>query len=319
MRLLEENEEAGYPLEYLLSRIRGKRVSLISDWESLVRSVGPLDLSSLHQGRKGPDSADALWGLLLTEFSWVFRQMDRALREIFRPFFLYSELRTLFFCLRYRMKDETAKLERILNYSLFSKQLKRVLRKSKDLVDMIAAVENVFVGISPEFKGIKAAFLKDGLKGVEQMLTNTYLEYVIRTDLHPHIRVFFSRIIDARNIITVYKYLRWEVSGTPRFLSGGRFSCRRLREITGRANIFGVISLVSSLTGVDVEKPDASGVENALYKGMTRFLRRQGRDISGIGLILDYLWRCSVEVRNLGVLIYSGDVERESMLAELVQ
>jgi vacuolar-type H+-ATPase subunit C/Vma6 len=108
------------------------------------------------------------------------------------------------------------------------------------------------------------------------------------------------------------------VEGTPRFTKGGRISERILRETKEKENIFGVISIVRTMTGLDVEKPDASGVENALYKGMTRFLRRAGRETSGIGFILDYLWRCSMEARNLGVLLYGGESEREAIKEELV-
>jgi len=320
MKLLEENEERGYPLEYLLSRVRGRRVSLITDWEHLIRAENLFEaLSSLHHGKIGIDSADALWRRLLTEFRWVFSQMDRTLREIFRPFFQYSELRTLFFCLRYKMNGETVRLEQVLVQSLFSKQFKRILRRNEDILDTVEAVEEAFIGLSPRFKGIREVFLKDGLKGVEQKLTNTYLEHLIQSELHPLIRAFFTRIIDARNLIALYKYLRWEVEGTPRFIAGGRIGERRLRETKDKANIFGVMSIVRALTGMDVEKPDASGVENALYRGMTRFLKTASRETSGIGLILNYLWCCSMEARNLGVLLYGGDAEREAVLAEMVR
>ncbi len=310
MKLLEEGEERGYPLEYLLSRIRGRRASLITDWESLVRAES--------RGKIAVGSADALWRRLLTEYRWVFRQMDKTVRDIFRPFFLYTELRTLFFCLRYRMTDEPVKLEQILLHSLFSIPFKKLLRRKKDILDVMDDLEEVFLPLSREFRGIRKAFLKGGLKGVEEKLTSNYLGYVIQSDLHPLIRVFFIRIIDARNLIALYKYLRWEVEGTPPFAKGGSIPETRLREVREKANIFGVISLIRTLTGLDVGTPDASGIENTLHRGMTRFLRRLGRETSGIGCILDYLWRCSMEARNLGVLFYGEESERESLLAEVV-
>lgn len=284
-----------------------------------MRAEKPLEaLSSPRRGKTGVDSADAIWRLLLTEFRWVFLQMDGKLRDIFRPFFQYSELRTLFFCLRYRMNDETAKLEQILSASLFSKEFKRMLRRNKEIPDVMEDIEDLFVSLSPKFRGIREVFLKDGLKGLEQKLASTYLEYVIQSELHPLIRAYFSRIIDARNIIAVYKYLRWEVEGTPPFVGGGHIAERRIRETKDNANIFGVMSLIRTVTGVNVERPDASGVENALYRGMTRFLKRLSRETSGIGLVLDYLWRCSIEARNLGIILYGGDSERETVLAEMV-
>lgn len=319
MELLEESEEGGYPLEYLLSRIRGKRTSLIKDWEYLVRAENPLEaLSSPRHRKAGFDSADALWVLLLSEFRWVFSQMERTLRDIFRPFFLYTELRTLFICLRYGAVNDSVKKDQVLVHSLFSKKFKRVLRRSKEIPEAVEDIEDVFMSFSAGFKGIREVFLKDGLRGVEHMLTNTYLEHTMRTELHPLIREFFIRIIDARNLIALYKYLRWEMEGTPRFVKGGRISERILGEIRERENIFGVISVIRTVTGVEIQKPDATGVENALYRGITRFLRRAGRETSGIGFILDYLWRCSMEVRNMGVLLYGRDAERDAIREELV-
>lgn len=320
IKVLGESEEGGYPLEYLLSRIRGRRVSLITEWEPLIHAEDILDaVSSGRRGKAGIGSADALWRWLLTEYRWVFSQMDGTLREVFRPFFLYSELRTLFFCLRYMTTDEAVKREQILLHSLFSKQFKKMLRNSKDVLDAVEGIEEVFMGLSPEFKGLREDFLKNGLKGMEQMLTNTYLAYVAGSKIHPLIRAFFVRLIDARNLLTLYKLIRWEVEGTPRFIRGGRVAERRLRENKERENIFGVISLIRMVTGADVRNPDASGVENALYTGMTRFLRRASRETSGIGFILDYLWRCSMETRNLGIVLYGGDAEREAILSELVR
>jgi vacuolar-type H+-ATPase subunit C/Vma6 len=320
MDLLEENEEGGYPLEYLLSRIRGRRAFLIKDWEPLVQSENPLEASSaVRHGKNTVDSADALWALLLREFGWVFSQMDRALREIFRPFFLYTELRTLFICLRYGAAGDSVKREQVLVHSLFSKKFKRVLMSATDAAGAVGDIEEVFLSLSARFKGIKEVFLKEGLRGVEHTLTNTYLEHTMGMEIHPVIRDFFRRIIDARNIITLYKCLRWETEGAPPFVRGGGIGERMLEEIRVRENIFGVISVIRAAAGVKIRTPDATAVENALYTGITRFLRRGSRETSGIGFILNYLWRCSVEVRNLSVLLYGKDADREAIREELVQ
>jgi vacuolar-type H+-ATPase subunit C/Vma6 len=59
-------------------------------------------------------------------------------------------------------------------------------------------------------------------------------------------------------------------------------------------------------------------VELALYKGMTRWLRKEGREPFGAGPILDYLWSCSIEAMNLSVLYQGKDLERDIVAAELV-
>jgi vacuolar-type H+-ATPase subunit C/Vma6 len=52
---------------------------------------------------------------------------------------------------------------------------------------------------------------------------------------------------------------------------------------------------------------------------MTASLRRAAREPSGIGRILDYLWQCSLEARNLGIIMRAGDLGPEGLAAEIVR
>ena len=72
-------------------------------------------------------------------------------------------------------------------------------------------------------------------------------------------------------------------------------------------------------SGVSLLDPELTQVEVALYRGVTKFAKSEGRDPLGEGLILDYLWRCSLEVTNLSLLLAGKNLDREAVLAELVQ
>jgi len=318
--ILEEREEGGYPAEYLLSRIKGKRISLITDWEPLIGDTALLESLGLPRYKElvSETSAASLWKCLLAGYRWVYFQMEKPLRDIFRPFFLYSELRTLFFCLRLRAAGEGVRIEQMLANSLFSKELRKTLMQSADVREMLEEIEGFFMPLSFRFRGLKDIYATEGFRGVEQHLTNRYLEFVMDSDLHPVIREFFTRLVDARNVIALYKHLRWELKDDPYFINGGSIKASRLRSILHREEIFEVVSLIRSLTGIDVQIPDPTGVENTLYKGMTRFLRKKGREVWGPGLILDYLWRCSVEAMNLSIILHGKDMERDTLKAELV-
>jgi hypothetical protein len=76
--------------------------------------------------------------------------------------------------------------------------------------------------------------------------------------------------------------------------------------------------MIRKLTGIVIEQPDPSQVERALYQGMTRWLRKEGREPFGPASILDYLWRCSIEAMNLSVLHHTREFEREFVARELV-
>ncbi len=321
MELLQNPADRGYPGEYLLSRIRGRRSRLIRDWSHLVYDAALFEPSSSRKpdGLMKGTSPEGTWENLLREYQWVYGQMNRRLREIFGPFFLYAELRTLFICLR-RLPDRKAgALDELLSRSLLSDTMKEVLLMSIDLKAAVSGVERLFAPLFKTVAGLTEVLEAGGLRGVEQRLTERYLAATVRSGLHPLMKMFFSRLIDARNSIGLYKYLRLELKSLPPVIPGGSISEARLLGIAKTGDLVEVGSLVQELTGVPVERPDPTLIELALYRGVSRWLKRAGRDPFGAAPILDYLWRCSIEAMNIRVLFYGKDLEREAVIAELVQ
>ncbi len=318
--LLEVPEDRGYPVEYLLSRLRGRRSRLITDWKRLVYEASPLEALSSAGTRGGivDKTPEGIWRNLLREFRWVYGQMNGEVRKVFTPFFLYTELRTLFICLRHikdRKAEETGEL---LSASLLSEWIKDALLSSEKTEIALGKTERIFRSLSGSFSGLSDLAEKEGGRGVEQRLTNQYLIYVMNTRLHPVIRMFFARIIDSRNILSLYKALRLNARAKPACIPGGGISPERFDAIMTGENLFEVNSLIREATGIRIDSPDITKVENALYRGITRDIRKEGRDPLGAGLILDYLWRCSVEAMNLSMLVHAGELERETVSAELV-
>jgi len=80
-----------------------------------------------------------------------------------------------------------------------------------------------------------------------------------------------------------------------------------------------VSGLIRQAAGVKIASPDPTQVEVALYRGITRFLKGAGRDPLDEALILDYLWRCQLEIMNLSVLLATKGLERDEAAAELVR
>ena len=321
MELLRKPPDPGYPVEYLLSRIRGRRSRLIKDWKTLL--FDPALYESAPTARTGGfqkiKTTDAIWRNLMAEYQWVHSQMNQQLRDIFFSFFLYTELRTIFICLRHLVDKKTGAIDDLLDKSLLSDEVKKVLLSSPDLPAAVSGIERLFSSFSDRFLGLARLLESSGLRAVEQGLIGTYLSVTIGSDLHRILRSFFSRLIDARNIIGLYKYLRLGLKVQPVFISGGSIPELRMKGIREKDDLPGVAQLVREMSGIAVERPDSTSIELALYRGMTRWLRKEGRDPFGIAPILDYLWRCSIEAMNLSVLHYTKDLERDVVAAELVQ
>jgi vacuolar-type H+-ATPase subunit C/Vma6 len=316
MELLKPAEDRGYPSEYLISRITGKRAALISDWTPLVFSGAPFEYldSSLHKGFVTERSPGGIWRDLMKEYRWVYLRMNSELREIFRPFFLYLELRTIFICLRNIKGGKTEETLNVLPASLLSEDIKKILAEREDILSAVRGIEKGFLTLSDAFAGIADVCDREGLKGFERELMVRYLVTTVRSGVDPLMKDFFVRIIDSRNIISLYKFLMLEPKTPPTFIPHGRVSESEFTGVIARKDIVGIRRLV----GTKDEVPGLSNVESALYRKITAFLRKAGRDPLGIGPILDYLWRISLETMNLSILYYGKDLGRETVKGELV-
>jgi len=318
--LLRKERAQGYPSEYLLSRVRGRRSRLIRDWRPLISEASPLDhlASSQYQGFVRERTPEGMWRALLLEHGWVHGQMEEETRRVFSPYFLYAELRTVFICLRSLQGDKAQKTGEVLGVSLLCDQVKAVLRDGEG-AEALAGLEELFRALSPDFAGLAAAYAEKGLREVERVLTHRYLDYVLQLPLHPVMREFFVRVIDSRNILALYKALRTGSAGSGVFHAGGMVPIERLMDLQTKDTILGISGLIRQATGLAIASPDPTLVEMALYRGITRFLKGKGRDPLHAALILEYLWRCQLEVMNLGMLLAGKGLARDEVAAELIR
>jgi hypothetical protein len=317
---LKKTGEREYPAEYLLSRIRARRALLIEDWKDLLLSDPLSQYVPARYGEiTGRDYPEAVWRFLLNELGWVYIRMNSELRRIFNPFFLYAELRTIFTCLRYARGGKRKEIERLLLTSLLSKGVRKILESGASMSSTIEGIEDRLISISDRFKGLGDVFNEKGLIGAEQFITIAYLENTVCSGLHPVVKGFFVTVIDARNILSLFRHIRMDGKVAPQFVFGGRISRALFAGIESKRDVAGLERLVMKLTRFSVEGLDIANVENSLYRVTTRFLRRAGRDALGAGVILDYIWRSFIEARNLSILFYGNGIERNVLAEELVQ
>ena len=262
-------------------------------------------------------TVEGLWRSLFQEYGWVFRQMNERLRSAFAPYFVHAELRTLFVCIRSLAGEKPQKFEDVLNNSLLSGRFKAAL-SGDDAGAAFRRVEELLCPVSPLFRGVAGIFEENGPRAAEQELTGRLISAVFAKALHPVIRQFFVRLVDSRNILTLYASLRAGRAEPAAFMSGGTMPVQRLRNLQEKGDLFSVLPLVKQASGVSLLDPDPTRVEVALYRGVTKFAKTEGRDPLGEGLILDYLWRCSLEVTNLSLLLAGKNLDREAVLAEMV-
>ena len=319
--LLEKAPDHGFPGDYLLSRVKGRRARLVSGWNALVISTSPLEHLPDGHYQKTFDgrNPEAVWKALLGEYRWLYHQMNGRLRETLSPFFLYTELRTLFICLRYVRELKGGRIREILTQSLLCDELRRILGRSQDELSAARGIEENFLCLSGQFRGIAEIMQHEGLKSFERELTERFLSVIVRSVPDPALTAFFMRLIDARNILATAKLLKTAAQVKHHFIQGGTVDTGRLIEILQAKTEPGADRLLREWTGEEVSSSDLIGVEASLYRRISRSLKRCGREPLGTGPILDYLWKCSTEAMNLGILSYGHKLKRAVVAAELVQ
>jgi vacuolar-type H+-ATPase subunit C/Vma6 len=321
MEFLQEIEDRGYPTEYLLARIHGRRLSLLGDWDRVMsgHDLAEYPASSYYSKFITANSPAGIWERYLKESAWIYHQMNNRLRKIFRPYFMFMELNTLLTCLRYKAgKGNSAEIGRILYFSLLSKKIKDVLKTDADVPSVINILGKKVSFIRDNSTRLEQVFSKDGFKGAEQQITGALFEYMSDRDSHPLIKRFIVFIADARNIITLYKHLRWETTSGPLFIEGGNIKKSVLYKILQSYNTEALEALVYKQTGLRIEGPDAARVENALQRSLTGKIKKWERESPDIGLILNYLWRFAMEAKNLSIIYHCREIDRGILKEELV-
>lgn len=321
MGLLERTIDRGYPEEYLVSRIRGRGARLISDWDAPVFSPDPPGYlkTSGHRDNIEEYSGEAAWIFLAQERKWLHTQMNGRLKDIFEPVFIYIELGTLIRCLRNKYPEkEGAETGEILRYSLLAKRIRDTILMSKGLPSLLEEMDRREL-LAPVRAGcLVRIFEENGLQGLEQYLEILFLGNVLEMPLSPELREFFSYTADSRNVMALFKCLRWGVAAKPFFIAGGTVVISRLRKILHDSDMSECERLVSGLSGVRIQDPSPAGAENALQKGMAGRLKRAERKGSNRGIILNYLWECYMEAHDLSTLLYGRDLDRDLLREELI-
>ena len=309
MNLLRDIDSPGFPNDYLITRIKGRRAALIANWKA-VRAHG------LTPGT----SDERIWEALLIELEWLYGQMNRAVRECFESVFVLLELKTIVLCLRNKEAGRVAEIDTLLTHTLLTDSLRRVLRDQPDVRSSISTLIESTSGALPGLREAAAAYADHGLRGFEDSLMRGYLAHTVTIQLHPRIQQFLRAFIDLRNIMILYKQLRWGVEDAGAFIEGGTFELSRLVQLMANKQLSSWEDLVQEATALKIVPAAASegALETVLLTSLTERLRQIGRGEDGVGLILDYIWRIYVHARNLAVLYHAADLGEAILERELI-
>lgn len=301
MRALLRDLPAGLPADALRTRIRGRRSHLLRDWDRLL--LAPVPLAGLAPAPWRPDPSGAPdWTrqALQAEFYWTFAHLEEGLRRTLAPIFWLEEVRTLALGLRLLARGK-ADFAPLLRFSLLATPLRTLLHQAESCAAAVAGLTTLLTDFDPHFAGLNEIFRSAGHGPLETALYERSLQRLSASRLHPQLRTCIALLIDSRNLTIVAKQLRWQLAPLPPLLEGGHLPRWRLEEVFARRDRDGLLQLTRRLGGQG-SAAASDDPEQLLCAAQTRVLRRLGRDDAGVGVILDYLWRCRNEAANLGLL-----------------
>lgn len=270
--LLTDKGLRNYPSDYLFSRLRGR-----------------IDRGIVYIRGSGTDAAREF---IEQEYRWVYLQMNKELRRLLWPFFFYREIKRLFEWLRI----DDLSLHPQLESSLLSEEIKKIFLGTRDLTSRIEKLKMILSDIFKEFNYISK---NSELKAFEENLMKSFLSTIVTSAIYPALRDFFRYIIDFRNLVTIYKCIRWKLERIPSFTPCGKLSESELRRAFSSGDITMVNKLSIKRLGLHIDDP--SEIEIGLYNGLRVILKRfyQTDPLKPI-VIPYYLWNCYVEYLMIG-------------------
>jgi len=320
MRLIDRPEDGGYPTEYLLARLRGRRTKAFSAWDEIIFHADPSEylLKTQYGEFTEKYAAEGVWITLLREYQWVYRQMNSAAKHTFIPFFSFCEIQTLLACLRYKSKKDTGgHIGHLLSFSLLSQKIKEILLSHEDLSATVEALDNYMLTDMVPAGHLSHTLSKQGMAGVEQDLTALFFDTQEPKMLHPVLQLFFSFMADAINLVSLYKRIRWGIEAPLKLVSGGHIRSSVIKKILLERDMEALTGLIKKTTGKETEDQGMTRIENMLYDRLTNRIGTAARDEPETGFILHYLWSAYIDVQNLSIILRGKHMERDVLREEL--
>jgi hypothetical protein len=293
MKLLIPTRPAELPEEALLARLRCRRAAI--------------DLRAADHVTEAPATDISLW---------VYRRLNSRLRKRLEPILDLLAMRSLVLGLRYALAGETPPAA-VLDHCLLDEPLKRLVTITAESETIIAWLEEALGKSYPFADGLVVTYRNQGPGGVEQQLADGILQHGLARADSDILKETLRYLVDMRNCLMIHKLWRWQVRQAPPLTAGGRFATTGLLRIWATNDRDRLVRLATRLAGQPLTSAEVVGMEQSLLNGLTRFLRRAGRDPLGLAVVIEYLWLAQLAVHNQ-ILRQALSADRDELLEEVL-
>lgn len=302
LRLLHDLPQRNYPGDYLLSRIRCRRVSLLAE-----------DYSNEDENLSADASDAAIWVRDQDERQWLFSQMNHDLRRAMAPLFLHFEINTLVLCLRFIEAENLDEIDSLLDRSLLSLDLQKNLRGNVSMPEVIERLDRFFHDAPLAVKGLTGVYENEGIQGCEEIIRINFFEQVLRTCTDPDMHSFFQDIVDLKNILTVAKCLRWNRESAPGLIAGGRLSVTVNDQPVSEDRLRFLVRRLTKEERVSDEQLRPVSLEPALYAILLQKLTRSRRVAGQVVVCIEYILRRDLVSKNRSIHLHARQREGKGL------
>lgn len=320
LSLLKKLGECEYPGDFLVARLHGKKGGLFRNWEFLIASSNPVETiqDSPFYPYLRKYAAAGIWRFLRNEHLWVYKRMNRQLRNIFGPYFVYHEINTLIKSLRYLYsKNEDEIIVQQLHNSLLHSDIQKVLTGSQDFSNMLNALESCLSSRSSIFYGLSTHYEKNGFRALELFLRETLLTFISLQNKSPMLKTFLQYMVDFHNCISLAKNIRWEIELEPVFINGGTLKPEKFKRTHLRKDL-GAVLKSFPIHNQEEDVSSAAELETLLLSLITKKLRRWSYERTEIGDILFYLWEQFRYAKNISMVLNTIQLEDETVRKSII-
>jgi hypothetical protein len=285
-RLLLDLKTVGYPRDFLLARLRGRRRL----WPNI----------SGGQQRKPVDP----WPAMQTELCWLYRTMDQKTRQEFGLCFLYFELRRLLIGLRRLAGRSREGLAQLTVQPLLNRKLVSQLQGATEVADAARTLEAALAKERLPALQLEQILTEQGHRQMEEALVDNFFHFAMTTTKKPALRSYFGHLVDLHNLLTILKVRRWRLPDQP-LLAGGTHTPEQWQVLQREGQELKLRQTIGRISGS--EEFDAESVEHGMLSKMQKRLHRQARTEPEPSLILEYIWAHYLHTRNLGLQRWTGE------------
>jgi len=306
--LLCEPPQPEYPIEYLLSRLMGRKAAASSELAACLAGSLPLPWATASEIGKN-EQAERLW---------LYRQLPARLRRDLAPVFIFHELPLLINLLRMRRAGASPFGPALPPGSLLCPEAEKTLNQAETADELAGKITALLAArLAPGFGELAGLYPARGLAAFEQSLYRLFFTLAGVGAKNAAVRLFFRELVDLRNLLALAKAHYWREEMA--FIPGGLFAANWEKALAEPGRAEKILAVFGWPDGLPKEIATLSALEDFLLRRIGRTLRRRAAGEAPADRLIDYLWFKDILAKNQGLLYYRRLTGDDIKLAKVIQ